>query len=83
MTGRELIIYIMMNHLEDEEIIQNGTIVGFMTVEEAAAKMDVGVATIEVWVALGHLKGVLIGDKIYIPANSESPLKGGLDARDT
>ena len=31
MTGREMIIFILENHLEDEEIIQDGKIVGAVT----------------------------------------------------
>ena len=36
MTGRELIVYILQNHLEDEPIVNDGKILGLLTVEEAA-----------------------------------------------
>ena len=74
MTGRELIIYILSNGLEDEPLFENGRVLGFMTMEEAAAKMDVGVATIFVWVTQRKLKHIMVGGKIYIPANSVNPM---------
>ena len=40
MTGRELILYILENGLENEPVIKNGTFVGFMTVTQAAEKME-------------------------------------------
>lgn len=48
MTGRDLIIYILANGLEDEEVFQDGKFIGFVTAGEAAAKLGVGVATIYV-----------------------------------
>lgn len=75
MTGRDLIIYILSNGLEDEPIVKDGKLVGFMTVEEAACKMRVGVATIHVWIYQRQLDYISIGNTIYIPANSISPLK--------
>ena len=74
MTGRELIIYILSNGLEDEPIFKNGKFIGFMTASEAASKMNVGVATIYVWVTQKKLPGVIISDVLYIPADSKSPL---------
>lgn len=70
MTGRDLIIYIMTNHLEDEQVIKDGKFIGFMTVSEAAVKWNVGVATIYVWASQKRLDGILIGDILYIPANA-------------
>lgn len=75
MTGRDLIIYILQNNLEDEPIFKDGKLIGFMTEVEAAMKFDVGCATIRAWVGLGFLKGFKIGDVLYIPANSEDPQK--------
>ena len=75
MTGRDLIIYILSNGLENEPVVKDGKPVGFMTVDEAASKMNVGVATIHVWIYQRQVEFVTIGDSIYIPANSESPLK--------
>ena len=70
MKGRDLIIYILDNHLEDEPIFQDGTFVGFISEGEAAVKFGVGVATIRVWVNNDMLPGVRIGEQIYIPANA-------------
>lgn len=75
MTGRDLILYILANGLEDEPVFENGRFIGFMTAEEAAVKMKVGIATIHIWVGLGQLKGLKIGDNLYIPANAKSPME--------
>lgn len=74
MTGRDLIIYILSNGLENEPIVKDGKLIGFMTVEEAATKMNVGVATIRVWIYQRRLDCITLGNVIYIPANSVSPL---------
>ena len=71
MTGRDLIIYILANNLENEPIIQDGTFLGFITAKEAASKFSVGEATIKVWVSLGMLDGIVIGDELYIPAHAK------------
>lgn len=67
MTGRDLILYILMNNLEDEPVVKDGKPVGFLTVAEAAVKFGVGEATIMAWITLGTLIGVRIGSVIYIP----------------
>lgn len=77
MTGRDWIIYILENGLEDEPFYESGKLLGFMTDVEAAIKFGVGVSTIRVWVELGHLKGIKLGDELHIPANAESPLRKG------
>lgn len=69
MTGRELIIYILQNNLEDEPIFKDGKLIGFMTVGETAEKFDVGAATILTWLNLGYMDCVVLGDMIYIPNN--------------
>lgn len=74
MTGRDIILYILENHLEDELFVQNGKPLGFLTVEEAAAKTNVGPATIQAWLFQQRLNYVLIGNGIYIPANFKSPI---------
>ena len=60
MTGRDLIIYILENRLEDKKLSW------FMTIEEAAVKFKVGVETIKVWYTLGFISGIKMGDTIYI-----------------
>lgn len=73
MTGRELILYILENHLEDEPIYKNGKLLGYMTEGEAAEKFGVGLSTIKVWVNQELLQGILVGATIYIPENSKNP----------
>lgn len=73
MTGRELIIYILENHLEDEVVCADGKILGLLSIEEAAKKFDVGTATIVALYRLGMIKGVEIGNEIYILANEKHP----------
>ena len=73
LTGRELIIYILENHLEDEPVFDDGLFLGFMNEMEAAVKFEVGTATIRVWYERGLLKGVKLGDTLYIPVNAQRP----------
>lgn len=68
MTGRELIVYILENHLEDEPVFKDGTFVGFISEREFANKMNVGPNTVRAWVELHIADGVYIGDNLYIPA---------------
>lgn len=75
MTGRDLIIYIIQNGLENEPVYEDGKILGFMNELEAAVKFNVSAATIRVWIGLKMLDGVLIGGIWYIPANAENPMK--------
>ena len=78
MTGRDLIIYILENHLEDEELFKDGKLPGLMTYEEAAVKFDVGKETIIAWVKLGYLKSFKIYGRSYIPETEEPTYtKGG------
>lgn len=72
MTGRDLIIYILQNGLENEQVIKDGKILGFLTVGEAAEKMNVGMATIHTLIAREALGYIVIGDRIFIPANTEA-----------
>lgn len=76
MTGRDLIVYILENHLEDAPVVDgNGVFIGFMSEEEAAVKFDVGVETIKAWYVLGKLNGVKIGDRLYFLNNVSDPRK--------
>ena len=69
MTGRDLIIYIMKNGLEDKPVFEDGKFIGFLTAEEAAVKKQVGSATIQAWVDLGFMEGVTVNPGMYIPAD--------------
>ena len=65
MTGRDLIIYILQNHLEDTEMLMDNNHM-FLTVEEAAVKYETGVATIKAMVDRNILKGMKIGDAYLV-----------------
>ena len=70
MTGRELIMYILKNHLEDEPVFQNGTFIGYMSDVQFAERLGVGLATVHTWMLLGRVKeAIMIGDHMYIPIN--------------
>lgn len=70
MTGKDLIIYILQNNLEDEPVFKDGKFLGFMSEEEAAVLYGVGVATVQVWVKCNMLPSIKLGNTIYIPADS-------------
>lgn len=70
MTGRDLILYILENKLEDEPVFEDGRLLGFLNVDQSAIKFEVGTATIKLWYALGVVGGIKIGEEIYIPANT-------------
>lgn len=69
MTGRDLIIYILENNLENEPIFINSKLLGFLTVDEAALKYNVGPETIRIWFELKMIPGIRIGKEIYILPN--------------
>lgn len=69
MIGRDLIIYILENHLEDKPVFDNGRPIGYMSIKEAAVKFDVGLETIKIWYELGVISGIVVNDVLYIPYN--------------
>jgi hypothetical protein len=73
MTGKELIIYILQNNLEDTVVLNGCFFVGFMTDEEAAVKFGVGVATIRAWYQCRMLDGTKIGDSLYFRKDATDP----------
>lgn len=73
MTGKELILYILQNNLEDTIVLNGGVFIGFMTEEEAAVKFEVGVATIRAWYYCNWIKGTQIGDSLYFPKDISDP----------
>lgn len=72
-TGRDLILYILQNNLEDEPVFEDGMLLGFMNEMEAAVKFGVGVSTIRAWVYKELLPAMRIGEVLFIPANAEKP----------
>ena len=76
MTGRDLIIYILENNLENEPVYKDGRLLGFITVTEAAVKFKVGQSTIKALVEKGRLRGIEIGGELYIPVNEKWLITG-------
>lgn len=75
MTGRDLIIYILENGLEDIPIFENDSLIGFMTIERAAAECGTGIETIKVMYLREMMSGFKIGDQIYILAKDVESFK--------
>ena len=73
MTGRDLIIYILANGLENEELFADGRVLGLLNAEETAAKLNVGAATVLLWYATGMLDGVNIGGTIFFRKDIADP----------
>lgn len=68
MTGRDLVVYILTNKLEDKPIFHNGKLMGFMTVDELAAQLGVGKATVYAMVSMNRIDYICIGDTVLFPA---------------
>ena len=80
MTGRELIIFILENHLEEVSIFDGDTLPGLMTLDEAAVKWHSGRNPLKALFEMGKISGVIIDEKIYIHKNVENPFsKKGKD----
>lgn len=75
MTGKDLILYILQNNLENEVVIKDGIFVWLMTEEEAAVRFNVGVSTVRAWYVCGMIKGTQIGDRLYFLRNIPDPRK--------
>lgn len=71
MTGRDLIVYILENKLENEQVFKDGRLLGFYTAAEFACKWDVGEETVRMWVNLGYVDAVIVYDEMYIPCNAK------------
>ena len=69
MKGRDLIVYILKSGLEDRPVFEDGKFLGFITIEEAAEKMNVGVATINTLILRGVIECIVVGNIVYIPAD--------------
>lgn len=74
MTGKDLILYILMNNLEDEPVLDEGRFLGFMTESEAAVKFGVTTATIRVWINQDVIKAYRISENVYIPCDTVNPM---------
>lgn len=66
MTGRDLIVYILQNNLEDTDVDSIMSSI-FIDEEKVAKKFNVGVATVRTWYALGIIRGFEDHNKLYFP----------------
>lgn len=73
MTGKELILYILQNNLENTIVLEDGFFVGFMTEEEVAVKFDVGIETVRAWYSCKMAKATKIGDTLYFRKDMVDP----------
>lgn len=71
MTGRDLIVYILENNLENEELFKNGEInysmLGLVDSAHAAVHMHCGLATVSVLTQMKKLQSVRTYDAMYFP----------------
>lgn len=63
MTGRDLIIYILENHLEDVEIETKPLLV---PLDKAAVELGCGLAGVKALLSIGKIKGIRLNGKYYI-----------------
>lgn len=66
MTGRDLIILILNNRLEDVVVFDDFRVLGLYTIEEAAVKLHIGVESIKAQCSIDAIRHLEIGDKTYI-----------------
>ena len=75
MTGRELIVYILTNGLEDEPVFNNGTFIGFKSIGKFAEEQEIGVAAVKTLVQMDLIDSVRVGDSIFIPVTAKHNIK--------
>ena len=66
MTGRDLILYILQNHLEDEPITLDGGFLNLIHESEAAVIFNVGIPTVRAWYDLKLIDGIKVADEVYM-----------------
>lgn len=69
MTCKELMLYILANDLEHELVFDHGRFVGFMTIDEVALKMNIGIAAVCALIEQGMLDHICVGNTLFVPAN--------------
>ena len=73
MTGKELILYILQNNLENTVVFSDKFFKGFMTAKEAAVKFEVGEATIYAQYQYNMLDGFKFNDVLYFRKDAVDP----------
>lgn len=75
MTGKELIIYILENNLEDVELLPKEYVTKKLpdkvSIEEVAAMSNLGTETINVWCDLGYLDKIEYQGRKYVIRNGK------------
>lgn len=71
MTGRELIMFILENHLEDVLIFDGENMRGFVTLDEAAVMMNYGIYAVKALYEIGKIPGFVMNGTIYIYKSKE------------
>lgn len=75
MTGKDLIIHILQNNLEDAEVFEDRSInpdmLGLVDVKKYAVGNDVGVHFVEALCELGDLEAITINGVLYIVKRSK------------
>ena len=67
MTGRDLIIYILENHLENEPVFKDGKFIGFMDTNELALELNTGEATVKALIELKQIHSYDVCGMLLIP----------------
>lgn len=75
MTGRDLIIYILKNNLENEPVFKDGKLLGFKTVSEVAIENNVGKLTVDLWISLGMIPSIHLDEAVLVPSYYLAPLE--------
>lgn len=70
MKGRDLIIYILKNGLEDKDIISEEFLSFLPTVEAVAQMFEVGTHTVAAWAIVGELELMTINGTVYVNPDS-------------
>ena len=76
MTGRDLVVYIMENKLEDADFANI-----FISEDEVAAKNGVCVGTVRAWCKLNMLNPIKIGNSTLFLRDVTDPRKDGCERR--
>ena len=71
MTGKELILYILQNNLENEEVFVDDSFIGYLSIKEVAEKLNVGTSTVLAYLRLGWLPYIVVNGRFSIPHNFE------------
>ncbi len=79
MTGRELILYIVENHLEDFEMFDDNMLPKVMTVDETALKWGCGPSTVKALIDMGTVKGIKTKTMYLVLMSNKNPFKKGDD----